>query len=351
MSGRAGHWLVKSVQFAKLAAMSESIGIIGAGAWGTALAHSLAKAGCSCLLWVRETDVLHAIQTLRENTFFLPTIKLHDSLRVTNDLSATCAADVLLLAVPAQFMRATAQSIAGLKIPSRPLVVCAKGIEQNSLYLMSEVLAEELPGWPAVILSGPTFALEVAQGLPTAITLAGQETSLVQALIQSLGHNGLRPYASDDVVGVQLGGALKNVLAIACGIVEGRGLGDNGRAAIITRGLAEMARLGVACGGRAETFMGLSGIGDLVLTCCGQLSRNMTLGYALGQGKPLAAVLAERRSVAEGVYTAAAAVALAAKKNIDVPIAAAVDGILNNNASIDASIQALLARPFKQERG
>ncbi|HYD30760.1 MAG TPA: NAD(P)H-dependent glycerol-3-phosphate dehydrogenase, partial [Azospirillaceae bacterium] len=233
--------------------------------------------------------------------------------------------------------------------PGTAAVICAKGIEQGGFRLLSESVAEVLPQAVPAVLSGPTFAAEVARGLPTAVTLACADTELGARLVETLGSRFFRPYLSDDVVGAQVGGAVKNVLAIACGIVDGRRLGDNARAALVTRGLAEITRLALTLGARPETLGGLSGLGDLVLTCTSPQSRNMSLGLALGQGRHLADILAERHSVAEGVYTAGAVVGLAARMNVDMPICAAVDAILNAGADIGATVAGLLSRPFRIE--
>ena len=255
----------------------------------------------------------------------------------------------LLLAVPAQHLRRTIAPLAGRLAPSTALVVCAKGIEQETLCLMSEVVATVLPAHPVFVLSGPSFAREVALGKPTAVTLAGPDLAGAARLAGELGSERFRPYAGDDVIGAQIGGAIKNVLAIACGIAEGRGLGNNARAALITRGLAELTRLCVAKDGRADTMMGLSGLGDLTLTCTSTQSRNYALGTELGAGRELAAILNGRNSVAEGVYTAAAARALAAGLGVDAPIIEAVDAVLNRGADIEDVIGALLSRPLRAE--
>jgi glycerol-3-phosphate dehydrogenase (NAD(P)+) len=327
----------------------ESIGIIGGGAWGTALGLVTLRAGRDPLLWAREPEVVAAINTRHENTLFLPGAALDPRLGATSELAEAAARDLLLLAVPAQHLRAVAGALAPHLKSGTPVVICAKGIEERTGALLSEVVAEALPQAPVALLSGPTFAAEVAAGFPTAITLAASDAALGQRVIRSLGGRAFRPYYSDDVPGAQIGGAVKNVIAIACGIVVGRTLGDNARAALITRGLAEMARLALAKGGRAETLMGLSGLGDLTLTCTSLQSRNHSLGVALGQGKPLADILAARRSVAEGVTSAAAAVALAQRLGIEMPIVAAVDAILHRGAAIDVAIESLLSRPFRSE--
>ena len=329
------------------AAGIERIAIIGGGAWGTALAQTVRRAGRSVTLWAREAEVVEAINRDHVNPLFLPGVALDPDIRGVTDLvEAARDADAVLVAVPAQHLRAVTAAFAPSTIP---VVICAKGIEEKTGALLSEIVAATLPGVPLAVLSGPTFAAEVARGLPTAVTLATGDAALGRRLTQGLGTRSFRPYVSNDLVGVEVGGAVKNVLAIACGIVEGRNLGDNARAALITRGLAEMVRLALAKGGRAATLMGLSGLGDLVLTCTGAQSRNYSLGLALGQGRSLAAILTERRSVAEGVTSATATVALARRLKVDMPIAAAVDAILHRGAAIDEAIAGLLARPFKSE--
>lgn len=325
------------------------ISIIGAGAWGTALAVAAHRAGNEVLLWAFEAALVETINGDHENTLYLPGTALDPAIRATGDLSEAGSADAILLAAPAQQMRRTIGPLAGQISPATPLVVCAKGIEQQTGALMSEAVAALFPDNPVMILSGPTFAAEVAAGLPTAVTLAGDDIAAAQALADRLSSDRFRPYSGDDVIGAQIGGAIKNVLAIACGIAEGRGFGDNARAALITRGLAELTRLCVAKGGRPETMMGLSGLGDLVLTCTSVQSRNYSLGVALGDGRALADILGERNSVAEGVYTASAATALAASLDIEMPIAAAVDAVLNQGAEINTVIEALLARPLRTE--
>jgi len=327
----------------------QSIGIIGGGAWGTALGLVALRAGRDALLWARETEVIAAINGRQENSLFLPGVALDPRLGATAELAEAADRDLLLLAAPAQHLRDIAGALAPHLKPGTPVVICAKGIEEHSGALLSEVVAEALPQARVALLSGPTFAVEVAKGLPTAITLAATDAALGQRLVQALGSRAFRPYYTDDVAGAQIGGAIKNVIAIACGIVLGRKLGDNARAALITRGLAEMARLALAKGGRAETLMGLSGLGDLTLTCTSLQSRNCSLGAALGEGKRLADILAARRSVAEGVTSAAAAAELAKRLGIEMPIVAAVDAILHRGAAIDAAIEGLLARPFRHE--
>lgn len=326
------------------------IGVVGGGAWGTALAQACVRAGRDTLLWAREAETVAKINRDHANPDYLPGIILDPALRATDDLGALAACDALLLVTPAQHLRGVCVKLAEKLSRPVPAVICAKGVEQGSLALMSDAAAAALPAGSSVaVLSGPTFAAEVARGQPAAVTLACADQVLGRALAHALGGRAFRPYVSDDVIGAQVGGAVKNVLAIACGVAVGAKLGDNARAALITRGLAEITRLAVALGGRAETLMGLSGLGDLTLTCTSFQSRNMSLGAALGEGRTLAEILGERRSVAEGVHTAAAAAALAAKLGVEMPITAAVDAVLNRGAGVNETIQALLARPFRDE--
>jgi glycerol-3-phosphate dehydrogenase (NAD(P)+) len=327
----------------------QRIGVIGGGAWGTALAQVLRRAGRDVVIWARESDIVDAINRGHANSVFLPGVALDPDIVATAELGIAARADGLLLTVPAQFMRDICTTLAPLISPDIPVVICTKGVEEGSGALMSEVVAASLPQAALAVLSGPTFAGEVARGLPTAVTLAASNEVLGQRLITMLGTRAFRPYLSDDVIGAQVGGATKNVLAIACGIVMGRGMGDNARAALVTRGLAEMVRLALAKGGKSETLMGLSGLGDLTLTCSSVQSRNHALGLALGKGEDLTQFLAMRRSVAEGVSSSAAAATLARCLGIDMPIVFAVDAILHHGAEIDRVIEGLLARPFKAE--
>lgn len=325
-----------------------TIGVIGAGAWGTALAQAATMAGRRVTLFAREAELAKAINTHHTNATYLPKIKLDASIIATAQLGDLGACDMLMLVCPAQYVREMAQQLKALGT-SAPLVICAKGIEMSSGELLSDVVTSILPHTPLAILSGPTFASEAASGLPTAVTIASKDEALATALCETLGSRSFRPYSSSDTIGVQLGGALKNVLAIGCGIVVGKGLGENARAALIARGLAEMLRLSSALGGRTQTLMGLAGLGDLVLTCSSPQSRNMSLGMALGQGRRLEVVLGERNSVAEGVATAKAAHLLAKKMGVDMPLVAAVHAILHEGADINETVEALLARPFKAE--
>lgn len=327
----------------------QKIGIVGAGAWGTALAMAARRAGRDVTIQAHEAEVADAIHKRHENPEFLPGIALDPAIRATRQLADAAAADAVLLAVPAQFLRPVCKRLAPSWKAGTPAVICAKGIEQDTLALMSEIVQEMLPEAPIAVLSGPTFAIEVARELPTAVTLATADTALGERIAGALGTPRFRTYLSADVIGAQLGGAVKNVLAIACGIVIGRGLGDNARAALITRGLAEIVRLGLAKGAKPETLMGLSGIGDLALTCHAMQSRNFSVGVAIGKGERLDDVLNNRKSVAEGVFTASSVVGLARKVGVEMPICTAIDQVLNHFADIDAAIAGLLARPFKTE--
>lgn len=326
-----------------------SVGVIGGGAWGTALAQTVCRAGRRTLVWAREPEVVAEIAARHTNTVYLPGVTLDPSLRSTADLADVAACDVVLMVAPAQHVRAMGAALAPHLPPGSPVVICAKGLEQATGRLLAEVLGESLPQATLAVLSGPSFAADVVRGLPTALTLACADQSLGVRLAETLSSRPFRIYRSADVVGVQLGGAIKNVLAIAAGIVAGRELGASAHAALVARGFAEMRRLGEVLGVRPETLMGLSGLGDLLLTCGSPQSRNMSLGRALGQGQDLAAILAARRSVAEGVYTAAAVVKLAAEKGIDMPISQAVHAIVEGRQDVDAAIDALLSRPLRAE--
>jgi glycerol-3-phosphate dehydrogenase (NAD(P)+) len=325
------------------------LAIIGGGAWGTALAVAARRAGSVPVLWARDPAVVEAVNERHENPYFLPGVPLDPAIAATSELPAAMeGADAALLVVPAQFLRG-ALNLLGYEPRCLPVLLCAKGIEAHSLKTMSEIADEVVPGWPWSVLSGPSFAAEVARDLPTAITIASRDASLARFFMAALGSARFRPYLSEDPIGVELGGAVKNVLAIACGIVVGRDLGDNARAALITRGLAEMVRLGVAKGGRAETFRGLSGLGDLVLTCSSAKSRNYALGLALGRGQTLDAILRGSRSVVEGVATATAVARLAGRLGVEMPICQAVEALLHRGESIDAMIDLLLRRPHRSE--
>ncbi len=325
------------------------MGIVGGGAWGTALAVVAAEAGRNVTIWAREPEVTDSINTHHENRLFLPGAVLPPQITATAELEPLAACDVLLMVVPAQFIGKTL-ALLGPMVPSgTPAILCAKGIEQGSLRLTTDVLKAEAPHLVPAVLSGPSFAVDVAKGLPTAVTLAVEDSDLGDRLMHAIGQPFFRPYLSNDLVGAQIGGAVKNVLAIACGIVEGKKFGPSARAALTARGFTEMTRLGAALGGRPETMAGLSGLGDLILTCNSTLSRNMSLGKALGEGQSLQDILAERTSVAEGYYTASAVRALSQKHQIDMPICDAVADIVDEAKEVDQAIADLLNRPFTQE--
>jgi glycerol-3-phosphate dehydrogenase (NAD(P)+) len=325
-------------------------GVIGAGAWGTALAQVCLRAGLATTLWAREAEVAEAINTTRANPLFLPGVPLDEGLTAVTDLAAVAGADVILAVVPAQHMRAMLRDLAPHLRDGQPVVLCAKGVEQGTLKLMAEVLADEAPQAAPAVLSGPSFAGEVARGLPTAITLACPDPVLGEALARAIATPTFRPYWIADLIGAEAGGAVKNVLAIGCGIVEGRGFGRSAHAALVTRGFAELTRLAVALGADARTLVGLCGLGDLVLTCSSSQSRNMSLGLALGRGETLSAALAGKLSVAEGVASAPAVRALAKKLDVETPICEAVAAVLAGERDLDEAIGGLLSRPLRGER-
>jgi glycerol-3-phosphate dehydrogenase (NAD(P)+) len=322
-----------------------TIGVIGAGAWGTALAQVAAAGGDPVLLWAYEPEVVASINNRRENSLYLPGIPLAKNIAATGDMGSLSRCDALLVVTPAQHLRAI---LANAPV-GKPLVLCAKGIEADTGLLMSEAAAQAHPASPIVVLSGPTFAHEVAKGLPTAVTLACEDALLGQRIAARLARPGFRPYLSDDVIGAEIGGAVKNVLAIGCGVAQGAGLGLNARAALISRGFAEMTRFGLSRGARPETLSGLSGLGDLVLTCTSTNSRNFALGEGLGRGQAATELLANRRTVAEGAFTAPILRAIARKAGIEMPIVEAVCTLLEARAPIAQVVDALLARPLKPE--
>jgi glycerol-3-phosphate dehydrogenase (NAD(P)+) len=324
-------------------------GVIGGGAWGTALAQVCARAGRDVVLWAREPDVVASINAAHENATFLKGVPLEPAIRATGDLADLARADLILAVPPAQHMRSTLNAFAPHARAGLPILLCSKGIEQGSLKLMTEVLAETIPQAQPAVLSGPSFAGEVARGLPTAVTLAFPESGCAEDLAEAIATPTFRPYFATDMIGAEAGGAVKNVLAIACGIVEGRGLGRSAHAALITRGFAELTRLAVALGGEAETVAGLCGLGDLVLTCSSPQSRNMSVGLALGGGQTLEEALAGKLSVAEGVASAPAVRELARKLGVETPICEAVAAILAGEVGVDDAIRGLLSRPLREE--
>lgn len=322
------------------------LGVVGGGAWGTALAQVASAGGQETLLWALESEVVEAINNRHENRVFLPDITISPAIRATLDISELSACDAWLVVTPAQHMRAVLETARDCR---KPLVLCSKGIEEKSGQLLHEVAKEACPGARIAVLSGPTFAHEVAKGLPTAVTLAAADPALAEELRERIKRPTFRIYVSDDLAGAEIGGAVKNVLAIACGVVEGRGLGQNARAALIGRGFAEMTRFGLALGAKRETLAGLSGLGDLVLTCSSTSSRNYSLGKDIGEGRSAAELLSDRKTVAEGAFTAPVLARLAKQKHVDMPIVDAVDALVSGRASVDQALDALLARPSRAE--
>jgi glycerol-3-phosphate dehydrogenase (NAD(P)+) len=322
------------------------IAVLGGGAWGTALALTCARAGREVTLWEFDAGNAEHLASKRESRF-LPGVRLEDSIKVTRALAEASRSDAILLVVPAQAMRAVIKSLAQTISAGLPLIACAKGIEHGTHKFMSEIITECAPNALAAILSGPSFAADVARGLPTAVTIAAPDATVAGALAQAISSGAFRPYHSTDVRGVELGGATKNVLAIAAGIVTGRGLGASALAALTTRGFAELVRFGKAFGARTETMMGLSGLGDLILTCSTPQSRNFSFGVALGKGeKPDGAA---HGKLAEGAFTAPVLLEMARAKNVEMPICAAVAAVLAEKLSVDAAIESLLTRPIKSE--
>jgi glycerol-3-phosphate dehydrogenase (NAD(P)+) len=323
----------------------DRIVVIGAGAWGTALANAACRAGRTVTLVARNTAAAARIAHTRESPH-LPGLPLDERVTVTADLAPVAQADAILLAIPAQALGEVVSAIAPSVKAATPVIACAKGIERASGRFMTEVIADGAPRATPAVLSGPSFASDVMRGLPTAVTLATADARLAATLAQALGSTTFRPYHSTDVRGVEIGGAAKNVLAIAAGIVAGRGLGPSASAALVTRGFAELVRFGEACGARAETLVGLSGLGDLVLTCASLHSRNYALGVALGEGQTLEHA---QSKLVEGVSTASALVTMARDRGVEMPVAAAVDAVLDGHLSVDAAIESLLTRPFRAE--
>ena len=322
------------------------IAVLGGGAWGTALAQTCARTGRAVTLWEHEPGNAASLETKRES-LFLPGVRLDDGIKVTRDLAMAARADAILLVVPAQAVRSVCTALAKVLTAPTPLIACAKGIEHGTHKFMTEIIAECAAVAIPAILSGPSFAADVARGLPTAVTLAAADGKLAGDLAQAIASASFRPYHSTDVRGVEIGGATKNVLAIAAGIVTGRGLGASAAAALTTRGFAELVRFGKAYGAKPETMTGLSGLGDLILTCSSPQSRNFSFGVALGKGEKLDG--AAHGKLAEGAFTAPVLLEMAREKNVDMPISAAVAAVLTEKLSVDAAIESLLTRPIKSE--
>ena len=323
--------------------------VLGAGSWGTALAQLLASNGHAVTLWMRDAEQAESINRERENARYLPDAQLHERITATAETPDFATADLCLSVIPAQHTRAQLTKFAPHIPKDLPIVLCSKGIEISTLDFMNEVLMETVPQAQPFVLSGPSFARDVVKGLPTAVTLAGHNLEAANVLAPMIRGLTFRPYTTDDMIGAEVGGAVKNVLAIACGMLLGMGLGQSAHAALIARGFAEMNRLGAALGARAETLSGLCGLGDLVLTCSSTQSRNMSCGMRLGKGESLKAILASRNSVTEGVATAPALVKLAARENVDMPICIAVNRVLSGEITPAQAMTELLARPLKSE--
>jgi len=326
----------------------KKIGVIGAGAWGTALAQSLANSGRDVLMWARENEVVESINNHHENTMYLKDVRLNEMIKATHNMEDISHCDLFLISTPAQHVRATLETMKNA-LAGKPFVICAKGIEIKTGDMMSEVAEQVIPDCKVGILSGPTFASEIARGLPCAVTLAMKDKALGEEIVNHMGSRTLRTYLTNDVTGAQVGGAVKNVIAIASGVVIGRKMGESARCALVTRGLTEMGRLASALGAKKSTLMGMCGVGDTMLTCSSMQSRNFSLGFALGEGKTLEEVLGERIAVTEGVHTAKALRVMSENNAVDMPISRAVNDFLNEGIAIDEIIEKLLDRPLRSE--
>jgi glycerol-3-phosphate dehydrogenase (NAD(P)+) len=331
--------------------MTKKIGVVGAGAWGTALAHVQAEAGREVTLWARETDVKGDFESTGENTTYLPGVKLNKNINITNSLSDLHGMYILLIVTPAQFMRATLEGLRHESLDNKPIVICSKGIEIETGMMLSEIVKDVLPNSIPAVMTGPCFAREVALGLPTGITIACENKDLAKELANDLGCRNLRPYITDDLLGAQIAASVKNVLAIACGALYGMKMGENAKAALITRGIAEMGRLAKAMGAKEQTLMGMCGFGDVMLTCSSMQSRNFSLGAMMGEGRSIQDILGERKSVTEGFHTAKALKKLAYNNAVDMPIAETVYQCLCEDLPLDKAVEQLLDRPFAKNSG
>lgn len=327
----------------------QKIAIIGGGAWGTALAQTMANAGRDVIIWAREPDVVHAINTEHRNKEYLPDTQLNPSITATDSLTEAAESDALLLCTPAQHIRSTLQSLKAELADGKPCIICAKGVEMETGLLLSDVAKEVVPGAAIAILTGPTFAAEIVAGLPSAVTVAAKDKDVAKEIREALSNKTLRIYTTDDMLGAQIGGAVKNVIAIACGIIHGKGLGESARAALVTRGLAEMSRLASAMGAKKETLMGMCGVGDMILTCSSVQSRNFSFGVELANGKNADDIIASRNGVTEGVYTAKALKVMARNYAVDMPISGAVNALIEGEAAIEEIIEKMMERPTKRE--
>lgn len=326
----------------------KKIAVIGAGAWGTALAQSFANSGRDVLIWAREPEVVESINNSNENELYLKDIPLNAALKATGNKDDLTVCDLFLFVVPAQHIRSAMTDFKDI-IKDKPFIICAKGIEIETGHLMSEVVEEVIPGAQVGFLSGPTFASEIARGLPCAVTLAIEDKETGEEIVASIGSKILRTYLTDDIIGTQIGGAVKNVIAIASGMIQGGNMGESARCALVTRGLTEMGRLAKAMGAKKETLTGMCGVGDLMLTCSSMQSRNFSLGVALGEGKTLEEILGDRIAVTEGVHTAKALRVMAQNNAVDMPIAKAVYEFLHEGATIEEIIENTLSRPLRRE--
>ncbi len=328
----------------------KKIAVIGAGAWGTALAQSIANAGRDVLMWAREEDVINSINSDHENALYLKGVSLNETIKATGNKNDLDDCDLFLIATPAQHVRATLEQMKE-RLADKPFVICSKGIEIETGNLMSEVVAEIIPDAKVGYLSGPTFAGEIGSGLPCAVTLAmeSKHKELGTEIVATMGSRTLRTYLADDIIGAQIGGAIKNVIAIAAGVIHGRGMGESARCALVTRGLAEMGRLAKAMGAQKSTLMGMCGMGDLMLTCSSMQSRNFSLGVQLGEGKTLEEILGDRIAVTEGVHTAKALRVMARNNAVDMPISRAVYDFLHEDFTIEDIIEKVLDRPLRRE--
>jgi glycerol-3-phosphate dehydrogenase (NAD(P)+) len=327
----------------------QKIAVIGGGAWGTALAQTMANAGREVVIWAREPEVVESINTKHVNSLYLDGTELNPSITATDSLTQAADCDALLICTPAQHVRTTLQSLKADLVDGKPCIICAKGVEMGTGLLMSEVAQEVVPEATIAILTGPTFAAEIVKGLPSAVTVAAKDKDVAKEIREALSNKILRIYTTDDVLGAQIGGAVKNVVAIACGIIHGKGLGESARAALVTRGLAEMSRLATAMGAKKETLMGMCGVGDMILTCSSMQSRNFSFGTALAEGRKAKDIIAERNSVTEGVFTANALQVMARNHAVDMPISAAVHALIEDEAGIEEVITKMMERPSKRE--
>lgn len=324
------------------------VAIIGAGAWGTALAQSMSNSGKDVLMWARENEVVESINNHHENKMYLEGIRLNEMIKATHNIEDIKDRDVFLIVTPAQHVRTTLENMKNI-LAGKPFLICAKGIEKETGLMMSEIANEVIPDAQVGILTGPTFAGEIARGLPCAVTLAMKSKTQGEKVVEMIGSRTLRTYLTNDLIGAQIGGAVKNVIAIASGVIQGRGMGESARCALITRGLTEMGRLASALGAKKDTLMGMCGVGDLMLTASSMQSRNFSLGVALGEGKTLEEILGERIAVTEGVHTAKALKVMAGNHAVDMPISNAVNEFLNEGADIQEIIEKILDRPLRKE--